>query len=284
MRFFKFYILIAFLTAFFSCKKDSDSVTITPNFYIINGNVADSAKTLILFASSDTAIYNVVISSTYYLSSKALVTLGVSDEARVAYNSRFNKNYELMPAGSYSFKDTTTFTTSFVIDTIPVSIYRHALSADKEYMLPIKILDASGNKIDTANSIIYLHTVSNPFAGIYNSSGTKTLYNGNASDSSVDTTINFSLVKSLIPAGIATSEIDYADLGANGWKYILKISPETGLFSVEANTVILNSVQPDSFEVLSSTFDPVTKVVYIKTSYKNLSGNERIVEESLTLH
>jgi hypothetical protein len=276
--------IIGLLTFFSACKKDSNTVSLDPNFYIVNGGVADSAQTLILFSSSDTMVYNVVISSTYYLSSTALVTVGVSDEARVSYNSRFNKDYQPMPAGAYSFKDTITATTSSVYDTIPVSIYRHALSPDKEYMLPIKILDASGHKIDTASSIIYLHTVSSPFAGIYNSSGTKTLYNGDAADSSVDTTISFSLTKSLVPVDVATSEIDYADLGANGWKYIIGFSPETGLFTVKANPVILNSVESGSFEVLSSTFDPVTKVVYIKTSYKNLSGNQRIVEESLTLH
>jgi len=213
MRFLKFYIPIAFLTAFFSCKKDSNSVPLTPDFYIINGNVADSAKTLILFSSSDTAVYNMVISSTYYLSSNALVNLGVSDEARVSYNSRFNKNYQPMPAGSYSFRDTVTFTASSVYDTIPVSIYQHALAADKEYMLPIKILDASGHKIDTANCVIYLHTVSNKYAGIYNSTGTKTLYNGDATDGSVDTTISFSLVKTLVPVSPISSQIDYADLG-----------------------------------------------------------------------
>jgi len=276
--------IIGLLTFFSACKKDSNTVSLDPNFYIVNGGVADSAQTLILFSSSDTMVYNVVISSTYYLSSKALVTVGVSDEARVSYNSRFNKDYQPMPAGAYSFKDTITATTSSVYDTIPVSIYRHALSPDKEYMLPIKILDASGHKIDTASSIIYLHTVSSPFAGIYNSSGTKTLYNGDAADSSVDTTISFSLTKSLVPVDVATSEIDYADLGANGWKYIMGFSPETGLFTIKANPVILNSVESGAFEVLSSTFDPVTKVVYIKTSYKNLSGNQRIVEESLTLH
>jgi len=174
MRFFKFYILIAFVTAFFSCKKDSNSITLTPNFYIVNGSVADSAETLILFSSSDTVIYNVVISSTYYLSSKALITVGVSDESRVSYNSAYNKDYEPMPTGAYSFKDTITATTTSVYDTIVVSIYKHALSADKEYMLPIKIVDADGNKIDSANSTIYLHTVNSAFAGIYSSSGSKT--------------------------------------------------------------------------------------------------------------
>ena len=114
--------------------------------------------------------------------------------------------------------------------------------------------------------------------------GTKTLYNGDAAGGSVDTSISFSLVKSLIPITVSTSEIDYADLGANGWKYILGISQENGLFFVDANDVLKNSVQIGSFKILNQTFDTTTKAVHIKSSYKNLSGNERIVEESLTLH
>jgi len=283
MRFLKFYIPIAFLTAFFSCKKDSNSTQLTPNFYIVNGGVADSAETLILVSSSDTMIYNVVISSTYYLSSKVLVTVGVSDQSRLSYNSAYNKDYEPMPAGSYSFKDTVTFTTSSVYDTIPVSIYKHALSTDKEYMLPIKILDAGGNKIDSAYSIIYLHTVKSAFAGIYSSSGTKTIYIGDAADNKIDTTISFSLVKSLIPITPTTAGIDYADLGSIGWKYIIGISPEDSSFFVAPNNIILNSVQPGSFKVLSANFNPDTKTIKIKSSYKNLSGDERIIEESLTL-
>ena len=284
MRFSKIFIIIAFLTAFFSCKKDPGPVTLTPNFYIVNGTVSDSAETLILFSSSDTVIYNVVISSTYYLSSNVLVTVGVSDESRVSYNSRFNKNYQQMPAGSYSFKDTITATTSSVYHTIPVTILKHALSSDKEYMLPIKIVDAGGNKIDTSSSVIYLHTVSNAYTGIYDGSGTKTMYTGNASDSNATDTISFSLIKNLIPITATTSEIDYADLGANGWKYILGVSSEDGLFFVVPNPVIKSSVQTGSFQVLSKSFDSTTKALHIKTSYKNLSGDERIVEESLTLH
>ena len=279
--------IIGLLTFFSACKKDSNTVSLDPNFYIVNGGVADSAQTLILFSSSDTMVYNVVISSTYYLSSKALVTVGVSDEARVSYNSRFNKDYQPMPAGAYSFKDTITATTSSVYDTIPVSIYRHALSPDKEYMLPIKILDASGHKIDTASSIIYLHTVSSPFAGIYNSSGTKTLYNGDAADSSVNSIDTFTLTKSLMPIDSNLSQLDYADLGSNGWKYKLSFSsdipgnpPE---FTIGANDVILSSVQSSSFKILNSVYNSTTKAIYIKSSYKNTSGNERIIEETLTL-
>ena len=139
MHFFKYFFIIVFPAVFFSCKKDSNPISLTPNFYIVNGGAADSAHTLILFSSSDTMTYDVVISSTYYLSSKALVTVGVSDQSRISYNSAYNKNYQPMPAGAYSFKDTITATTSSIYDTIPVLIFKHALSADNDYMLPIKI-------------------------------------------------------------------------------------------------------------------------------------------------
>ena len=48
-----------------------------------------------------------------------------------------------------------TATGSFIYDTIPVLIFKHALLADKEYMLPIKILDAGDNKIDSARDLNY---------------------------------------------------------------------------------------------------------------------------------
>jgi hypothetical protein len=39
-----------------------------------------------------------------------------------------------------------------------------------------------------------------------------------------------------------------------------------------------------SFHIIAASFDPSTKNIYIRSSYKNSSGNERIVEESLTLY
>jgi hypothetical protein len=73
------------------------------------------------------------------------------------------------------------------------------------------------------------------------------MYTGNASDSNATDTISFSLIKNLIPITATTSEIDYADLGANGWKYILGVSSEDGLFFVVPNPVIKSSVQTGSF-------------------------------------
>lgn len=285
MRFLKYFTAaILLLTAFAACKKNSSPVSLTPNFYFLNGSPSDTDNTLILFSSSDTITYNMVISSTYFLSSKVLVTVAASDIYRDNFNSAYGTSYEVMPAEAYSFKDTITASIYSIYDTIPVTFYKHALSPDKQYMLPIQIVDAENNKIDENASVIYLHTSNNTLSGIYNATGTRTTYNGDAADSNVNSTTPFSLVKNLVPVSGKTSTIDYADLGMNGWQYIIGFSPEDSSFFAAPNTVILNSVQSGSFKVLADTYDSTTNSIYIKTSYKNLSGDERIVEETLTLH
>ncbi|MBV9963849.1 MAG: DUF1735 domain-containing protein [Parafilimonas sp.] len=280
---FSAFLFVSVLIVFCSCKKNSDSVTLTPNFYIINGGAADTDKALLLFSSSDTLVYNVVISSTYFLPSSALISIGVSDELRASYNSTYNTSYEAMPANAYSFKDTITAGVSSLYDTIPVYIYKHALTDGKPYMLPIQFVSTGGYTADATASVIYLHTSNNILSGIYNATGTKVLYNGDAADSNINTKSPFTLNKSLTPSLNNTSLLDYADLGPNGWQYIIGFSKEDSSFFALPNTVIQNSIQAGSFKVISAMFDSTSKNIYIKTSYKNLSGDERIVEESLTL-
>ena len=93
-------------------------------------------------------------------------------------------------------------------------------------------------------------------------------------------------MKPLVPETPILSNLDYADLGANGWKYYIGYFTDTGLdssFYASPNLTIINSVEPGSFKVIDDTFDSTTKDIHIKTSYKNLSGDERVVEEFLTL-
>jgi hypothetical protein len=281
MRFLKLSVIISVLIiAFFSCKKNSDFNT-TPNFYILNGGTTGFTNSLILFPASDTITYNLIISSTYFLSKTVTINLAVDDSYRQSYNVANGTNYQLMPSNAFSFQNTITAGTGSSFDTIPVTLHKSFL-ASGDYMLPIKISSVSDYTIDTSANVIYLHTTNSELSGIYNSSGLKVMYNGDAGDSSVNASDSFSLTKNLIPNG-TNSELDYADLGGNGWKYILGFSTDGGAFFVNGNNIIQSSVEPGSFKVLQATFDSTTKDIYIKTSYKNASGNERIVEESLTL-
>ena len=158
MRLFKFFIAGIFLTVSFSCKKDPATASFDPRFYFVYGGTGNLDKTLVLFSSSDSVTYNVIISSTYYLSSKVVVKVAAADSYRDTYNSNNGTSFQAMPLGSYSFKDTLTCNTSSVYDTIAVTISRHAFTTGQEYMLPLQIISADGNEIDPDLSIIYLHT------------------------------------------------------------------------------------------------------------------------------
>jgi len=278
MRFLKLFICFYIIAAAFGCKKDDDTIDTTPRFYFVNGGTTGFDNNLVLFASEDTITYNIVISSTYLPSKEVNITLSVQDSARQSYNLANSTNYQLMPSSAYSFQTSVTATTESVYDTIPVKLNKQFLSG-ADYMLPIVITSISDYKLDTSLRVIYLHTSANLLSGIYTSNIVKTLY---TSDSTViDTMANFTLSKDLVPLSATQAELDYAELGANGWKYILTV--ENGSLTVEPNDVIKSSVQPNSFTVIEAAADAATKDIYIKSSYKNLSGNKRIVEESLTL-
>lgn len=284
MRLVKLFVVVCLLVAF-SCKKDSDSVDVTPRFYFVYGgtSAASFARNLILFSSADTDTANIVVSSTYSLPKPATVTLSVAEDLVASYNAANGTNFEIMPEAAYSFA--TTFTAgdnNTVYDTIAVKIQKN-LALSKNYLLPIKILSADGHKIDSASSVIYLHTSNNALSGLYNSHLIKKVYSGNSTTGTLVETVDTTLGKSLIPLNQDSSLLNYADLGSNGWMYILKYDANVKKLIVEANNIMKASIQPDSFKVLDSIYNPPSTQIYLKTSYKNLSGDERIVEETLTL-
>ncbi len=279
MRFLRLTLIACLIFVYSACKKNS-SINLTPSFYFLNGDTSSFPNTLVLFTSSDTITYNAIVSSTYLLPRNVNVTLGVVSDSVASYNASHGTDYQVMPANGYSFQTQYNASDSSVFDTVHVSIYKHALDLSKSYMLPIGIIDAGGIGIDAGSSTIYLHTTSSALSGIYNSTGIKTIYAGDTLITSIDT---FSIAKSLIPQTASTSLLDYADLGSNGWKYVLTLSGSSGAFIVVPNNIIDSSVQKGSFQIISSSYDPLTRDINIKSSYKNTSGNQRIIEESLKL-
>ena len=287
MRFLKLTSFIYALFIYASCSKNSDPVSFTPSLYFLSGGISSFDNNLLLFSSSDTIRFNAIISTTFLLSKNVYITVGVDDAARSNYNSSYGTNYQSMPSDAYSFPATFTASDSSVYDTIQVTIFKHALNAQERYMLPINIVNPGGINVNLTESVIYLHIENNELSGIYTATGTRISYNGDAADSSVNSTDSFTIAKSLVPVDSSKSELDYADLGSNGWKYSLSfftdIPGAPPQFTVGANPVILSSIQSASFKILKASYDSITKNIYIKSSYKNTSGNERIVEESLKL-
>ncbi len=288
MRLLRLPVILFLIIIYASCKKDSDSADLSPSFYFLDGDTTASTfnKAIVLFSSSDTITFNLITSSTYLVSKNTDVTIAVADTARTSYNSEYSTTYQAMPANAYSFQTTFTAKDSSVYDTVPITFYKHAINTGLSYMLPINIVSASGNAITAGASIIYLHIISSKLAGIYNSTGIKILYSGDAVNNIVNETDSFSLIKSIVPSNsTALSQLDYADLGSNGWQYNLSFMSDTGYaFTVSANEIILNAVDPNSFRILSSTYDSTNNNIYIKSSYKNSTGDERIVQESLKLY
>ncbi|MBS1747775.1 MAG: DUF1735 domain-containing protein [Bacteroidetes bacterium] len=284
MRFFRtlgvFYLL---LCLFSSCKKNTDTFDTTPNFYFINGGASSASKVLILFSSADTMTYNLVISSTYLLPEATSISLEIADSYRTNYNAANGTNFSAMPSEAYSLQTSITASVSSVYDTIPIKIYKQYLLSNN-YMLPISIKSVSKYKIDTAASILYLNTKDDDLAGVYTSALSKYIYVGDSATGTLNSIDTSTIIKSLIPTTGGVSELDYADLGPNGWKYELSFAPDGGGLLVEPNAVILSSVMDSSFHIIASSFDPANKNLYIKSSYKNSGGNERIVEESLSLY
>jgi len=286
MRFIRFFAFIFFIgLSFVACKKNPAPVDVTPSFYFINGDTTGFSQNSILFASADTLSYNIVISSTYYLAKATDITVAASDGYRDSYNQSHGTNYVAMPASAYSFPTTITADVNSIFDTITVKFNKNELPAGQSYMLPIAIVKVTNYEFRPETAVIYLHIENSKLSGIYVSNGTRILYNGDAANDDIQSIDSFSIVKTLVPESPITSSLDYADLGANGWKYDIGFfASEDSLFYAVPNTTILNSVETGSFKVITNTFDPTTKDIHIKTSYKNLSGDERIVEESLTLH
>ena len=285
MRLLRLPAFLCLVLAYVSCKKDTASVDLSPNFYFLSGDTTTSAlsKSIVLFGDSDAITFNIVVSSTYPVSKNTEVTIAVADTSRSSYNTIYGTTYQALPSNAYSFQTTFTATDSTVFYTIPVTLYKHALNVNNSYMLPISIVNASGNKINAGSSIIYLHTISSALAGIYSSTVIKTLYNGDAAADSVSERDTFSLIKNIIALNNTTNaQLDYADLGSNGWKYNLSLVGT--ILKVTPNEIILSSVESDSFKILTSTYNSTNNSMYIKSSYKNSNGNERIVEESLSLH
>jgi len=108
------------------------------------------------------------------------VTLAIDDNLRTAYNATGGVQFEAQPDSTFSFAVTSgTIKAGTRLDTFYVTFYPDKVDPTVNYMLPIKISDASGQTISGNFSVAYLHEIGNPIAGSY----TWDFYRWNATDS-----------------------------------------------------------------------------------------------------
>ena len=114
------------------------------------------------------------------LSSSVNFTLTVDDALRTQYNATGGVQYEALPDSTYSFTEKSgTINAGSRLDTLYVTFFPEKVDPAINYMLPIKISDASGQTISGNFGAAYYHMIGNPLAGNY----TWDFYRWNATDS-----------------------------------------------------------------------------------------------------
>jgi len=110
------------------------------------------------------------IASVEPLNTDVNVTLAVDDALRTQYNSSgAGLQYEALPDSTYTFDvKTGTIKAGSRLDTFYVHLLTDKIDFTHNYMLPVKIADASGQTISGNFGVAYLHIIGNPLAGNYN--------------------------------------------------------------------------------------------------------------------
>ncbi|MGO4291826.1 DUF4998 domain-containing protein [Chitinophaga sp. RAB17] len=121
----------------------------------------------------------------------------------------------------------------------------------------------------------------NALAGNYTSSGVRTNYTGPVDNQQVAGTSTLSGNKAATEISAAQIEIDYANLAANGWKYVFTYDGST--ITVAPNTTMAGGIAAGSFKVKSISYDKTTGIIHVVTIYMNTAGDAREINETLTL-
>jgi hypothetical protein len=232
---------------------------------------------------SDTVTFYVNIAGTNTLSQSLGVTVTVDNSALEDNIANDGITYVAMPDSYYSIVKTSgSIAAGQRIDTFQIVIYPSKIDPTQNFGLPITVSTNPGETISGNFGIMYLHTIGNPLAGVYNDSlATRYNYVGStpaytypgpepAPASTLDLTPYFP--KTAGPNSPTEIEIPYAnDLG----NYIIDFDASYNLTVTTDVTGITN------FTVIYANYNPTTKTIHLVTSYVNGAGNGRIVDETM---
>jgi hypothetical protein len=259
--------------------------------YISSANLTlPSAQT-----DPDTVWFTVNIASDNPPSKDVPITLAVDQQALANYIADpTHVQYEVFPDSTYTLP-TLTGTVKAVnknrLDTFYVIFYPWKVSPAASYMLPLSITQATGCTISGNLATIYFHVVGNPLAGPYDVVGTRYNYvgvigyNGGPIPAGYTGTVASPSPKSASPLDPTDVVLDYANLGGNGYQYVIHYDPSvsTTAITVTANSTLAAAVS--NFKVTTQTYDPTTKIIHITSTYNNAaggSGNDRVIDEVFT--
>ncbi len=237
---------------------------------------------------SVTETFNVSVNGADQLKSDLAVTLGVDPGRALDNIAGDNIEYEVMPDSIYMLN-----TTSVVIPagqrvvTAQVTFYPSKVDATHSYILPVTITNASGRTISGNFGTIYFHIIGNPLAGVYDVVGTRYNYDGLSGfdggtipNTYIGTAASPS-PKLASPNSTTQFTLDFANLGGNGYHYVIDYDEATQTIDVSGD--FLDAVS--QFTVWEQTYDPATKTIHILCSYNNGadgSGKDRVIDETFT--
>ena len=286
-------LIIILAASFFmmGCFKDSvhNDADTTAIAAIFDGGPTKLTSAPLNLGIADSSIVYVSagIGSPFTLNKDITITLGINDAARIAYNQTHAVQYDSLPDSLYLFSTTSAVLTAGARSiNLPLIIYGAKADLTKNYMLAITIKDAQGINITTDSATIYYNQVGSPIAGRYKITGTRTDYTGPVSGGVVAEVTDLSEIGTKVTLTQSTNVvlIDYSDLGSAGWQYIVTFNPDGKTISIAPNSVMLNQQTgflEDSFKIDAQDYDPVNKIIHIKTEYSDLANNARVVEEFL---
>jgi Domain of unknown function (DUF1735) len=246
---------------------------------------------------ADTLKFFVNIAAPNPLGKAVGITIGYDQAALDRYNADPNNTikYNKMPDSCYSFLSTTPSVPAnhYLTDSIAFIFYPSKfanLDQTQSWMVPISILDASGTAISSNFSTIWFHTIGNPLAGSYTSSGTRNNYTGTVSYTypgafpPPGSVVNLAFPALASPVTTSTISLPYSNLGSAGYAILITFDPVTfAITDVSQNQTFSDGVS--AFKLHYANYDVPTKTFHIITQYNNNpagGGNDRIVDQTYT--
>lgn len=296
----KFLFILFCGVSFTACLKDKDyddglygAIRDTGGKYVsvIAGGLNNFTKSSILISTTSPDVKTIEVTVSLDLAQKTTspttVKIGLDNSKIATYNAANNKNFQpvtsdmvtlkstelVIPAGEYYAKTT-------------IDIFQNKFDPSKSYLIPVTILEAPGATLSTNLNTRYFNVIGNPLAGTYVVVGKRYNYSGVISYSGgaiptnyISTAISPS-PKTAAPVDEQTISINYANLGGNGYQYLIKLDPNNPNRVIVSSNATLLAALPN-VEYIVRTYDPVTKEIHIISKYNN-GVDDRIIDEVFT--
>jgi len=178
-------------------------------------------------ATAQTITLVVNVAAPKPLGSALPVTLIIDQAALDAYNTANSTSYTLLPAADYSIASLkVTIPAGQHTVNVPISVNTSLIDPSAQYVLPLTLSDASGQKISIYKTLLYNVQAKNKYDADYATTGY--LFHPSASRA-IDDTYHVATV------GATRNESPVGDLGASNYFFDFDIVPGAGTVATLAN-------------------------------------------------